>query len=422
MAGPLDTLLCPPYDVMPPQQAERLLRESPHNAVRLELGPGLPDPAAPDSRYARAAATLDAWIADGTLRRDPERCYYVYEQAFTLQGRALRRRAFFAAVRLTPWGDGAVLPHEQTLAAPKADRLALLAATRANVSPIYALCDSGLPGVTALFGATMGQEPHAAATDEEGATHRLWALDDRGLTASVTDDLVTRPLYIADGHHRYETALAYAADHEDEEQGAEGPAYVLMAVSPVDDPGLVALPTHRLLRGLDDDRLAYGLSRLHEFFAVDIVETIMEEDGAARARRLLAAMAEHGSGASAHAFGLYTPGLARLLLPRATPAELAPRLDPALRGLDVAILQALLFEDVFGLTPEDLRRQSYVDYTRDAAEAARRVDAGSAQLAVLLNPTPPSAVLDVARAGARMPQKSTYFYPKLATGLALRHW
>lgn len=413
VAGPLATLICPPYDVVPPARAEDLMARNAHNAIRLELGPGALDPAASDNRYARAAGTLDAWVRAGALRRDAEPFLYVYEQRFIVDGQERRRFAFFAAVRLAPWDAGEVLPHERTLSAPKRDRLALLEATRANISPIYALCDAGLPGVDALRDAAARRAPDVEAIDDEGVAHRLWLVRDPAVLAGVTAALADHPLYIADGHHRYETALAYAEARERlDRAGPDGVGYVLMALTPVDDPGLVVFPTHRLAHDLDSARVAYGLTRLHESFEVEIVE------GVPPAGRLLARMAEAVE-TGAHAFGLYTSGLTRLLRPRPTPPQIAG-LDPALQGLDVALLQALLFEDVLGLTAEDVRGQRYVDYTRDADEALRRVDEGSCQLAVLLNPTPARAVLDVARAGTRMPQKSTYFYPKLATGLVLR--
>ena len=404
VAGPLDDLICPPYDVIDPAAAGRLLAGSRHNVIHLELGSGAADPAAPDNRYTRAAATLEQWTAQGVLREETASCLYLYEQRFTVDGRPLRRLAFFAAVRLSPWEDRAVLPHEVTLSAPKADRLALLAATRANISPIYALCDAGLPGVTALLRVAVQREPDAEAGGEAGEYHRLWAVPDLDLLDGVTRDLARRPLYIADGHHRYETALAYAHEQGDG-GGAEGAGYVLMAITPVDDPGLVVLPTHRLLRDLDAASLDQALRNLGALFDV---QTVPNPTPAALA-----------AGTRDHAIALYTPGAGRVLRPR-DGTEALGDVDPALAALDVTVLQRLLFERLLGLTPDELRRQSHVDYTRDAGEALRLVDRGEYQAAALLNGTPPAAVLAVARAGARMPQKSTYFYPKLATGLVLR--
>jgi uncharacterized protein (DUF1015 family) len=407
VAGPLDALICPPYDVITPAAAGRLRAGTPRNVIHLELGPGPADPTARDNRYVRAAATLERWIADGILQHDATPCFYVYEQTFLHGGRRHRRLAFFAAVSLSPWEARAVLPHEVTLATPKADRAALLEATRANISPIYALCDGGLPGVAALLGVAAQRPPDAEATDEAGEGHRLWAVPDPGLLSAVTRDLAARPLYIADGHHRYETALAYAQKHGDD-RDPEGAGYVLMAITPVDDPGLVVLPTHRLLRDLESGRLEDALAHLDDVFAVQVVDDVPP------ATALLAALAE---AAHDRPFGLYTPGLARLL--RARPSA-KQRVEPASHTLDVALLQQLFFEALLGLTADDLRCQRYVDYTRDADEALRLVDDGSHQAAVLLNGTPPTAVLAIARAGAQMPQKSTYFYPKLATGLVLR--
>ena len=412
VAGSLDHLICPPYDVISPEQARALLEGYPRNAIHLELGPGSTDPAAPDSRYRRAGATLDRWIAEGALRRDVRPCLYVYEQCFTLEGQPRRRVAFFAAVRLSPWAEGRVLPHEVTHAAPKADRLALLQATRANISPIYALCDAGLPGVAALLEVVERQPPQAVARDDAGERHRLWAVDDAALIAAVQRDLAQRPLFIADGHHRYETALAYAQTQPARsEDGAEGAGYVLMGVTPVDDPGLVVLPTHRLLRDLDGDQLAHGLARLDDAFV------LQELDPRAPAEALLETLA---GTTEDHAFLLVLAERTVLLRPRRDATGAGDGLHPAVRRLDVSLLHALFFEGLLGLTDDDLESQRYVDYTRDAGEALRLARDGSYQLAVLLNGTPAGAILDVARAGATMPQKSTYFYPKLATGLVLR--
>jgi uncharacterized protein (DUF1015 family) len=410
VAGPLDALICPPYDVITPAAAGHLRVGCPRNVIHLELGPGPAEPMARDNRYVRAAATLEHWIADGILRRDAMPCFYVYEQTFLHGGSTHRRLAFFAAVSLSPWEARAVLPHEVTLATPKADRTALLEATRANISPIYALCDGGLPGVAALLGVAAERPPDAEATDQAGEGHRLWAVPDPGLLSAVTRDLAARPLYIADGHHRYETALAYAQKHGDD-RDPEGAGYVLMAITPVDDPGLVVLPTHRLLRDLESGRLEDALAHLDDVFAVRVIDDVPP------ATALLVALAE---AAHDRPFGLYTPGLARLLRARPSSHEGMQSVEPALHTLDVALLQQLFFGELLGLTPDDLCRQRYVDYTRDADEALRLVDDGSHQAAVLLNGTPPTTVLEIARAGAQMPQKSTYFYPKLATGLVLR--
>src|SRR2546423_1672291 len=410
VAGPLDALICPPYDVITPAAAGRLRAGTPRNVIHLELGPGPADPTRRDNRYVRAAATLEHWIADGILRRDATPCFYVYEQTFLHGGRTHRRLAFFAAVSLSPWEARTVLPHEVTLATPKADRTALLEATRANISPIYALCDGGLPGVAALLDVAAERPPDAEATDQAGEGHQLWGVANPGLLAAVIRDLAARPLYIADGHHRYETALAYARQHGDD-RGPEGAGYVLMAITPVDDPGLVVLPTHRLLRDLESARLEDALAHLDDVFAVRVIDDVPP------ATSLLVALAE---AAHDRPVGLYTPGLALLLRARPTSREGMQRVEPALHTLDVALLQQLFFEALLGLTPDDFRCQRYVDYTRDADEAVRLVDDGSHQAAVLLNGTPPSAIVEIARAGAQMPQKSTYFYPKLATGLVLR--
>lgn len=410
VAGPLDSLICPPYDVISSEAAEILPRRNAHNAILLELGPGAAQPDAPDNRYRRSGAELQRWIERGILRQDAEPALYVYEQEFALADRRPRRRALLAAVRLTPWSSGDVLPHEHTLSSPKADRLALLEATRANISPIFALCDGNLGAVQRVLAQAATSAPSAEAVEDNGDVHRLWAVTDAPLIAQATGELRDRPLYIADGHHRYETALAFAQAHPDG-AGPDGSAYVLMAITPVDDPGLVVLPTHRLLHGVEEEHLDYALACLHEYFDVAIVHNVPP------ARVLLDALSAAND---PMAIGLYTAGLARVLTPRPAADDLMTGVHPALRDLDISALHAVIFEHLVGLTAEDLSRQTYIEYTRKADEALSRVDDEVDQAAFFLQGLPPEVVVRVARAGTTMPQKSTYFYPKLATGMVLR--
>jgi uncharacterized protein (DUF1015 family) len=410
IAGPLESLICPPYDVISAEAAASLLNRNPHNAILLELGPGTAQPDAPDSRYRRSGSELQRWVDQGILRQDDEPALYVYEQDFAREGRRMRRRALLAAVRLTPWSSGDVLPHEHTLSSPKADRLALLDATRTNISPIFALCDGNLSAVKSVLAQADAAPPVIEATEENGDVHRLWAVTEARLIVRTSNELRERPLYIADGHHRYETALAFAQMSPDA-AGPDGSAYVLMAITPVDDPGLVVLPTHRLLRCVEEEHLDYALACLHEYFDVAIVHNVPP------AQQLIDALAAAND---RMAIGLYTAGLARVLTPRPATAELMTGVHPALREFDVSALHAVIFAHLVGLTADDLSRQTYIEYTRAADEALSRVDDEMDQAAFVLQGLPPEVIVRVARAGTTMPQKSTYFYPKLATGMVLR--
>ena len=411
--GGLARVLAPPYDVVTPAEREALERRSPYNIIHVEL------PAGGGDRYERDVALLGRWRLGGALLQDAAPALYLLEERFDQAGRVRRRLGLLAAVPVLPWSSGAVLPHEHTMPGPKLDRLRLLQACRTNTSPIFLMHDDpggrirellarateAAPAATARLGP--GDIPHAAAE------HRLWVLDDAHRLADLAAAFGAAQAYIADGHHRYETALTYRA-----QQRAAHPANpdgpwdaALMFLVAVDDPGLVALPTHRLLRDLDPARLAALPSALAGLYDLERLPPALPLPAA------LDRLAEAGNGALLIA-GL--PGGLTLARPR---GDLAARLpserSAAWRSLDVSALHALVLEPLLGLGEEEIRGERHAQYTRDAAEALGAGARGAAQLAVLLNPTPPQQVCAVARARDRMPQKSTFFYPKPLTGWAL---
>lgn len=402
VAGPLEACLAPPYDVISPERHRRLLARSPHNIVHVDLPPAR-EGDRPDAKYARAAETYRAWRRQEALRRDPRPAVYLTE---TDVGGGRVRRGLFAAVGLVPFEAGVVLPHERTLAGPKADRLALMETTRAALSPIFSLYRDPDGRVASLLAPVFARPPALAVTDPDGVGHRLWVADDPDLTAAVAAAFEAKRLYIADGHHRYETALAYHRAHPD----LPAAGFVPMTLTALEDPGIAVLPTHRVLHGVQALRLATLAERL--------APRVRGVPVAGPLPSLLADLAEAGRrGPAILAVGREATGLAYLRLEWADPAAIAQR-SPRER-LDVTLLERDVLIGVFGASPESIAREEHLRYVKDAAEAARMVELEGAAHAFLLNGTPAEAVVAVAEAGETMPQKSTFFAPKLPTGLVV---
>ena len=447
-ADDLAALVSPPYDVISPEAQDRYYARDPHNIVRLELGRDEPGDDSLNNRYSRAAKAFADWRLEGVFEQDTP-SLYLYEQRFTVNGQRYTRRGLMARVRLEPWDAGVVLPHERTLSKPKDDRLKLLRACAANLSPIMALYDDPAGDLASLLEQVAAGKPAVDFADEAGERHRLWVIDNAAIAERVAGFFRERQLYIADGHHRYETALAYrdeVATVRKEPLAPDDPAnFTLMSLSAVEDPGLVVLPTHRIVRGVADlprlrvnNRLRDALSVNFDVMALHGVHhhtlasadtdadtnvdwishllAITEDDRAADERPvvLVLAMPREDNPQLCFRLRLRPEGHAAM-------AAAHPEASDAWRRLDVAVLHELVLNQVLGITDEQVRAGEHVTYTRDvvAALAATLKHRDSAQLAALLNPTPPTAIRDVARAGDRMPQKSTYFYPKLVTGLVI---
>lgn len=424
----LGAAVCPPYDVISPEEQRAYHARDAHNVIRVELGLGSTDPEAADNRYAAAAQALAAWRDEGALIQEQRPAVYLYEQAFRQRdGQTRRRRGLLAAGRLQDPSPTGVLPHEDTRKGPIADRLALLQATATNVSPLWLLYDDADGAVGgALAGAW--ETPPAAEAEVDGETHRLWVVDDPPRLRALGGAFATRPLYIADGHHRYKTAQVYRDERrgpsgsEDADAGYE---FALMLLVPLDDPGLVVLPNHRLVR-LD--------ARSPEAVRAALAETMTLEalplpDGDAAAGALESRLRE--AGVAGHAFVLVERDGAWLLRPRADAPwrdRLPGEQGEAWRGLDVAVLDALVIRGALGIRAEQESAQARatehgasdaLSYVSDAAAAVGAVRRGEADQAYLLNPTRVTQVCDVASAGDRMPPKSTFFVPKPVTGLVL---
>jgi len=417
----LAALVTPPYDVISPEAQERYYARDPHNIIRLELGRDELGDDSLNNKYTRAATVFAEWRLEGALRQDAP-SLYVYEQTFSVADAERRRMGLLARVRLEPWDARVILPHERTMSKPKDDRLKLMHACAANLSPIMSLYDDPDQELSAILNEATTGVPDADFADDAGERHRLWRLDDPSLAATVAAFFAPRQFYIADGHHRYETALTYRDEvraQRKETFADDATDFVLMSLTAIEDPGLVVLPTHRILKNGAPNDLAALPEQLESHFTLTPLEgdSLEEWRGAlveARVNAPSIALVTHD-----HAWLATLNDSGRAAMAGVTVEGQTP--GAAWQALDVAVLQALVFGEALGVTLDDIRAGDRVTYTRDAEAAVATVRAGAhgASLAALLNPTPPEAMRDVAQAGDRMPQKSTYFYPKLITGLVI---
>ncbi|MDA1062062.1 MAG: DUF1015 domain-containing protein [Chloroflexi bacterium] len=409
-------VIAPPYDVVGEAAVAALHARSPHNVAHIES----PRSDGDADRYARAAALLGEWERSGVLLREATPGYYVYEQRTTIEGQPVARRCFFARLRLSPFEDGLVRPHERTMSGPKADRLALLRATRTNVSPIFVMYSDTAGTARSILANATEAPPAFVATDDRGDEHRLWivagASDIEALTAAVAASNAT----IADGHHRYETALAYL-----EERGAEaaGERYVLAGLVAEDEPGLVVLPTHRLVpdAGPPGDFAA----RLGELYDIQPLGSdlsdLSDPSNAGAARRLWEQVqAGRGEPGTFGLLGLEGPSLhlLRARSPATLDAAMPAAWSAASRGLDVLILNETILRPLLGIDAAAFAA-GRVEFNENVGETWEWTQAAQGRLAFLVNATRVDQVVAVADAAEVLPQKSTYYYPKLATGMVL---
>ncbi len=411
-AAALGKLIAPPYDVISPTERAQYAAREPHNVVHLILPRPDPGEERPEAKYELAGRTYRQWLAAGVLARDAQPAVYVLHQDFAWEGKRYLRRGFLARLRLRPFADGVVLPHERTLAGPKADRLNLFRQVKANLSPIFALVDDRGDLQNALEPAG---DPEIAVRGDDGVDNLLWPVTDPTQVATVASRLAPRKAYIADGHHRYETGLAYARELD----AAAGPGRrdgahhsILAYFCGMSDPGLLILPTHRVLHGLAGFNPAALVAQAGAFFSV---EKLGLPPSVEALQAKLAARGREGA-----AFALVA-GHETWLLALEPGVDLARFAElsghAAVRGLDVSVLHGLVFQKLLGLSPASQERQENLRYVKDARDALQAVTRGDAQASFLLNATRMEQVRAVADAGDVMPQKSTFFYPQLPSGL-----
>jgi uncharacterized protein (DUF1015 family) len=419
----ISSVIAPPYDVISPKEQRFYHKRNPHNVIRLELGAEQPSDSAGENRYTRAAGALAEWLEKGVLVRETEPAFYVVEHQFSHEGIARHRWGLTARVRLGSEGPDVARPHESVMEERIVDRLKLLRACRVNLSPIMGIVDHGASGFTSLLAGLARGKPDVSAADRDGTVHNMWIIRDEQSLGSVSGWCADRAIYIADGHHRYETGLAYQSEQQaicSHFTGRETFNFVLMTLTGADDPGLVALPTHRLVRFIKAERLSEFRNRAERYFEIERIE----HPGTVRAETIkswLGMLTRRGQqGVAMALYGLDGDALWLLSLRENADVQKAMPVQRSQewRSLDVTILHCVMLGEMLGAdTPR--REIECLDYTRDAAEAVELVDAGKYQLAFLMNPIPIASILAVADAGERMPPKSTYFHPKLPTGLVL---
>jgi uncharacterized protein (DUF1015 family) len=411
--GALSDVVAPPYDVIDPALQQALYDRSPYNVVRLELNQEKASDTDTDNRYTRAARFLRDWQREGVLAQDSARSLYVYHQEFEVEGRRATRRGFLARVRLEPFGAGKIFPHEETMPGPKADRLRLFQATAMNLSPVFGLYPDQEGEAQARLDDAVRRALPLEATDHLDVTSRLWPVTDQKIVSQITGLLGARPVFIADGHHRYETALRYRDERKAAGEAGDPEAavnFVLMMLVSMSDPGLVILPTHRLVSGLPALTADKVQALLRDHFEVEVVGR------GEQAARSAWELCEADGGQDLLAFG--TPAddvwqTARFRSPELVD-QLVPQHSPAWRGLAVSILHVLVLDK---LVPERCGGQPQCRYVHLLREVTEATAAKQCQLAVLVAPATMDHVEQIAGNLEKMPPKSTYFYPKLLSGL-----
>ena len=413
--GSLSDVVAPPYDVIGPELQDELYRKSPYNVIRLILNkiePGDDDEV--NNRYTRARRFLRDWQSDGILYTDPDPAIYVYHQEFTVEGVTYNRRGFMGRVRLSPFGEGKVFPHEETLPGPKVDRLMLMTTTKANLSQIFGLYPDPNNEAQNILDRAAAKLTPVVATDHLGVVSRVWAVTDISTIAAVSGVIGPKPVFIADGHHRYETACEYRRHIY--ESGFLGPDhaanFVLMMFVGMEDPGLIVMPTHRLFRGLSSLSSEELAARLSPCFTARPAGQGPDQANAV--------WEDIETGDKQGAIGLFTQKDQRWTLAeltdagRARMAEVAKEHTDEWRELGVALLHRLAVEDLLG--GNDLPKPRYVHLVQEVVDGLKT---GEFPLTALVMPATVSHIRAISMTGERMPAKSTYFYPKLLTGLVI---
>ncbi|MHB9073624.1 MAG: DUF1015 domain-containing protein [Desulfobaccales bacterium] len=420
----LTEVVTPPYDVIRPAEREAFAALNPYNMVNLILPQALPGDDLLQNRYTRAGALFRQWVQDEVLVRDAAPAYYYWETDFQHAGRTYTRKGLAALVRLEPLSGGGIRPHEQTFSAAKADRLEVIKAAQANFSPIFTIYPDPTGQVVNLLRSGAPEAPLMAFEDTLGYVQRLYPVTDPDTVLAVHRAIREMTLYIADGHHRYETSLNYQKLMKQRYPQASPEApfnYILMYLSNMFDPDLVILMAHRLLGGprLKNLEESWIMGRLKEYFEI-VTLPAAHEFGEDYEEFLQQTLAEVPAGESAFiVLGFGRKAWRLIMRPGVRQSVLARQMHPALAQLDVAVLNYLIFEKVLGLDAKAQDDQETCKYTSKISEAVAAVTKGEARLAFLLNPTRIEQVQGVASAGLVMPRKSTYFYPKVMSGLIL---
>jgi uncharacterized protein (DUF1015 family) len=421
VVGDIAQVVAQPYDKIDKRLREIYHRRHPKNIVRIIKGETFPDDTPENSVYTRARDCFRQWLAEGTLRQDAVPALYVYDETYPLpSGCPKTRRGMIAVAELEEFSKGGIIPHERTLAGPKADRLNLTRAAAGQFGQIFMLYPDPKNRINTLLGlGAQGQPVFDFRDDSDGAeiSHRLWIVTRPQIVAAVAEEMKPKPLFIADGHHRYETALNYRNEMRAAGRqcapGSENFNNSMMTFVNFDDEGLTILPTHRMVFGLASPDWAGLVRRLGENFTLREIPS------------LAALLAELDKGKDRHVFGFQGDGKFRLLTLKddRKPEKIVPgAFSPAWKNLDVSILHTLILDSLLGIDAAKLEAQTNVRYYRSAAQASAAVEKGEGQMVFYLNPTRAAQVKEVAGQGEKMPQKSTDFFPKILSGLLIHKY
>ena len=408
LAGKIGELCCPPYDIISEEERLGYIAENEYNVIRLEL------PKEGGDVYKTAGEVLDMWRNTGVLVHEIKPAVYIYEEEFNAYNKRSSVKGIIVRVKVEEFSKGVILPHEFTLSKAKADRFNLMKATNCNFSQIYALYMDEEHTTLKTIDRLSDRKPDQTFTDNDHVTHKLWIITDEKVIEKLVNDFADRKLYIADGHHRYETALNYRNYCRENGISKEGDPqdYQMMYLVDMQHPGLVVFPTHRMVRDLesfDKDEVLKGCEEYFDIKKFTSVGNINSE---------LAKQYKQGK----KAFGFYCgKGEWYLLVLKdiEVMAKVLPDLSEASQQLDVSVLHSLILEKTMGIDKENMANQINLTYTKFFEEAIMKVDKGEFQCSFILNPTRVTEIRDVAAAGEKMPQKSTYFYPKMITGMVM---
>lgn len=400
-AGAIETCVCPPYDIISADERAALIEKNQYNLVRLELPEG-------EDKYKTAGETLNSWVNDGIVARDEKEGIYVYREEFNVEGIDYCLTGIVCKVKLCDFSERIVLPHEETLTKAKKDRFELMSATNCNFSSIYSLYNDESGVIAEEIGKKTAEAPIHKFTDDEGVTHTLWKIECGCCVEKIINALADKQLFIADGHHRYETALNFRNHCKEsglvtEDRDVD---HVMMTLVDMDDKGLVVFPTHRLIvdKAVDRNEIAAKCA----------------DDFNTSVKPLSDLKAELKKGENGKTFALYNGGDDFLLLEfKPEKQRIIDNRSEAYSDLDVSVLHSFVLENALGIDKENMANQINLRYTRSMDEAIESVKNGKANAAFLINATKVSQIKAVALAGDKMPQKSTYFYPKLKTGLVM---
>ena len=407
LIGDPGAVITPPYDVISIEEQDRLHQKNPYNIIRLEFGKTYPADNDNNNRYTRASDILKEWLNEQVLKADNEPHYYLYEQSYTYDSNTYKRRGIVAALALESYQSKVVLPHELTMTEPKKDRLQLLSSSRTNISPIFTLFPDPEKRMADFFGQIESEKPLFEAIEDSGQAHRLWAISDSALQSDFTTYMANQPLLIADGHHRYETALKYYQELQDTKDIIPpGAANILTVMVSINDPGLLMLPTHRLLHGLDIEKI----NALHQvindqFTTIDFGDPRQLDRQNYWQELVQQCRTKNG-------FGFITKESARLLIPN----NFAD-----VDALPVSLLHDQILKPVLSAEAGTEAIKNTLGFSHDFSSSLDSVLSGNSDAAFILDTIPIDAVFDRASRGIIMPQKSTYFYPKLPSGIVLHH-